>query len=420
MGVNSLVIVSVVASSLNLFGQIIDNPSFEGPQGSTSPSPWFACNSFSTPDTQPGSWGVTKAASDGNTFISLVTRADNTVEAIGAKLNGIAANRCYNVSLDLASSDELTFDNIYYTPVILKVWLASSQCQKSQLIWASPLVNHTNWQTYNFNFMVGNSGLNYLMLEVNYGGPTPYFGSMLLDNVKISESIVSIGNDTEVCKGEKIKLEVDNSWEAITWSNGKNDFSIEVENGKHWVEVQRGNCTLRDTIAITLTAPLILELGENRILCASQTTVLDAATGTGRYVWSTGSTESQVTVQEAGTYWVEITNTCETVRDEIEIYRRDECCEISAPNVFTPNGDVFNEYFQVSTQSNIARYDLQIFNRWGEMSYESNDITKPWSGKLKNGQLASTGVYYYNIKIMCIEDNKIFDNAFVGTIMLVK
>src|SRR5687768_475766 len=59
------------------YAQLILNPSFEGPpQTDAAPSPWIPCNTFSTPDTQPGSWNVTKTASDGNTYLGLVTRGD--------------------------------------------------------------------------------------------------------------------------------------------------------------------------------------------------------------------------------------------------------------------------------------------------------------------------------------------------------
>ena len=81
-----------------LFSQnlAVQNPSFEGPFGSgVTPSPWENCMSGQTPDTQPGSWGVSMSASDGNSYIGLVGDADPSVWQEGATqelLNELTGN----------------------------------------------------------------------------------------------------------------------------------------------------------------------------------------------------------------------------------------------------------------------------------------------------------------------------------------
>jgi hypothetical protein len=90
--------------------QFIDNPAFEGPPGRPqSPPAWSACNNFSTPDTQPGTWNVSLAHSDGQTYISLVTRGlngepkDDSREAIGIPFKkDFALGVTYKISVDLA------------------------------------------------------------------------------------------------------------------------------------------------------------------------------------------------------------------------------------------------------------------------------------------------------------------------------
>ena len=76
---------------------------------------------------------------------------DNTAEAIGAKLNNFQNNVCYSVSIDLAFSMEAVFygdQTIRYDdPLELKVWVSEQQCQKSTLLWTSPIIDHTDWRT---------------------------------------------------------------------------------------------------------------------------------------------------------------------------------------------------------------------------------------------------------------------------------
>ena len=53
------------------------------------------------------------------------------------------------------------------------------------------------------------------------------------------------------------------------------------------------------------------------------------------------------------------------------------------PNVFTPNGDGINDYFQ-GTGKNFSEVQMYIYDQWGELIYESNDYNKPWNGNYKN------------------------------------
>jgi gliding motility-associated-like protein len=66
------------------------------------------------------------------------------------------------------------------------------------------------------------------------------------------------------------------------------------------------------------------------------------------------------------------------------------------PNCFTPNDDGINDVFYAHSVG-LRGFEITIFNRWGEVIFESNDINKGWDGK-KNGRLVPTGVYIYKIK----------------------
>ncbi|MDD3877620.1 MAG: PKD domain-containing protein [Bacteroidales bacterium] len=72
------------------------------------------------------------------------------------------------------------------------------------------------------------------------------------------------------------------------------------------------------------------------------------------------------------------------------------------PNVFTPDGDNINDYFQ-GFGTNIVEYSMMIFNRWGEMLYETDDYNIPWDGKSLNAsEVCMQDVYVYRIVILDI------------------
>lgn len=71
-----------------------------------------------------------------------------------------------------------------------------------------------------------------------------------------------------------------------------------------------------------------------------------------------------------------------------------EDCDSSAiyiPNSFTPNYDGDNEFFKVYG-INIEYYKMMIYNRWGELIFQSEDINNFWSG-----ENCQEGVYIYNL-----------------------
>ena len=70
------------------------------------------------------------------------------------------------------------------------------------------------------------------------------------------------------------------------------------------------------------------------------------------------------------------------------------------PNVFTPDGDEFNETFQPVFYSGYDKFDyhLIIFNRWGEVIFESYNADVGWNGHYGDGGLVQDGVYVWQIE----------------------
>ena len=65
------------------------------------------------------------------------------------------------------------------------------------------------------------------------------------------------------------------------------------------------------------------------------------------------------------------------------------------PNSFTPNGDGMNETFGAYGES-VNGYTMQVFDRWGELVFESSGINNKWDGSYK-GKMAPQGSYVYKI-----------------------
>jgi hypothetical protein len=158
----------------------LENPSFEGePQDATVPTGWMPCEEGTTPDILPGPWGVYQEASDGETYLGLITRPDGTFESIGQRLSApMDDGECYSFSIDLARSNTYTG---YNKPLQLRMWGAVSRCKNAELLYESPVIEHTDWKSYSFSFATEFKH-NYIILEAYAPDNMPVKGNILLDN----------------------------------------------------------------------------------------------------------------------------------------------------------------------------------------------------------------------------------------------
>ncbi len=74
-----------------------------------------------------------------------------------------------------------------------------------------------------------------------------------------------------------------------------------------------------------------------------------------------------------------------------------EACSIySIPNVFTPNHDGYNDLLKPYPYTSVEKIDIKIFNRWGNMVFETSDPDINWDGKnMKNKADCAQGTYFY-------------------------
>lgn len=84
-----------------------------------------------------------------------------------------------------------------------------------------------------------------------------------------------------------------------------------------------------------------------------------------------------------------------------------------APNVFTPDGDQFNQNWKFYAEGiDIYNFDLFIFNRWGELIWESHDPSATWDGTY-GGKILQDGTYTWraNVKDLNSDEKKNFQGS---------
>lgn len=154
-----------------------------------------------------------------------------------------------------------------------------------------------------------------------------------------------------------------------------------------------GTCTelLLDDVwlynyAEAITTPVFCVIGPQ-----TQTTYLDTAFCEGQSYSYNGHTYTA-----AGTYVDSVAVDSMNTHVQITTITTLTCTgDISIPNAFSPNGDGKNDIFHILGFPNSVNYlTMKIFNRWGQLVFESNDEHKGWDGTYK-GIPQEIGVYVF-------------------------
>ena len=80
---------------------------------------------------------------------------------------------------------------------------------------------------------------------------------------------------------------------------------------------------------------------------------------------------------------------------------------LELPQAFTPNGDGLNDTIFVRGWGLKELLQFQIFNRWGEMVYESSDLNEGWDGTFK-GEPQPNETYVYFVRVLTFGDKILF------------
>lgn len=166
------------------------------------------------------------------------------------------------------------------------------------------------------------------------------------------------------------------------------------------------SCTDTAWVQVNVSKKPVAHAGEDKYILQGQTAQLSGtAGGTGiAYSWSPAqsmdnpaSLQPVVSPAEDISYTLEVVsgNGCGTASDVVKVH---VFKGLYVPNAFSPDGDGLNDTWNIPALRAYPGFEIQVFNRWGEVVYTSKDSGRPWNGRLKDRDLP-TGVYAYIIRV---------------------
>lgn len=193
---------------------------------------------------------------------------------------------------------------------------------------------------------------------------------------------------------------------SFNWTNGGSSFStdsvVTVNSVGTFIGTATiGQCTGVSTNTIGFSPNPISNLADRTKYCIedSTTVTLDPGNTGGpyTYTWSTGETTQSIVVQPATNQYfsVILTNSSNCTTADSILVRVICPPKVSVPSAFTPgSGDVDAIFRGFGKDQYLSKYEIMVFNRWGEIIFVSNDKNMGWDGTYR-GEIMPMGVYAY-------------------------
>jgi len=192
-----------------------------------------------------------------------------------------------------------------------------------------------------------------------------------------------------------------------TSSNAISPAHTFSQTGRYSVNLMTSNaygCTSMANLDVDVIVPSNSQFQYQYDTCLSRLQLLNLSMDASSYFWNMGDStyveeESPMHIfKSQGDYSISlVTNPNTSCADtSVQLVTIPETPEsyLYIPNCFTPNGDGLNETFRVFAGNNCNAYKLLIYNRWGELVFETDDLLKGWDGIYK-GNLVPCDVYPY-------------------------
>ncbi|MGB6036561.1 MAG: PKD domain-containing protein, partial [Cryomorphaceae bacterium] len=240
----------------------------------------------------------------------------------------------------------------------------------------------------------------------------------------VSELPLDFGPDRDICyNATSITLENEYNLTDASYlwqpTGATTPDLVVTEPGIYVVAVETGLCS--DSRSIEIGLGVEESTSFETEICEGVGERITVAVNHQEFFWENGLTGNSIVVTRGGTYnYMYIDNGgCEQTGEYIVEGREPEPA-VFIPNTFTPNGDGINDIFKISlSDSELDDYLFSVYNRWGELIFETTDPTQGWNGAANGSDyFVPTGVYPYYVKYSGICQSETLENK--GFVTLIR
>lgn len=228
-------------------------------------------------------------------------------------------------------------------------------------------------------------------------------GCSYSDTIFVAEKplpIVRLGNDTALCSGQTLVLDLNGTGESIEWQDGSNEFVKNIQYpGIYKATVFKNGCYASDEIAVGDLGLPKINIGADTALCFGQPVIIMPTIINGNFLsWEDGSIIPVRTINQPGTYFATAINSCGNTSDTLVVKTGGlGILTFQMANAFSPNGDGRNDCFGLSKLLIKELFEFSIYDRFGQKVFVGRRPMDCWDGKI-NGKTAPEGAYVYIVR----------------------
>jgi gliding motility-associated-like protein len=243
----------------------------------------------------------------------------------------------------------------------------------------------------NYTLALGDNKI-YVRIKSN----TPCYAIVELKLTLLSKPKITIPDVVPICENNTITINAGSGFDSYLWSNGATTSSILVTNPGNYSVTATNNystisCSSTKNFEVRKSNIAIITSIDTQDWTDNQNTISIFVTGAGDFEYSIDGTHFQDSNQfyalNSGAYTIHVRdkNGCGTAIDEVFL--------LMYPKFFTPNGDGFNDTWNIKFLDLETNLSIKIFDRYGKLIKEliqNND----WSGTMNGNELPSDDYWF--------------------------
>ncbi len=204
-----------------------------------------------------------------------------------------------------------------------------------------------------------------------------------------------------ICEGENVDVMLPSNSEVFI-----NDSIVTISSqinishpGGYRFEVQEGRCRLRDTLEVITESTLNIFREIDTSLCDGDSLILGKENEKVEWRWQGISTAILPAITDSGRAEKIYAHTCFEERTIYNIELVNCTCNLTGPDVLTPNADGINDIWEPE-MTNATNGHIIIFDRWGKELFQDDVLNFQWDGTYRN-QRCDPGIYFWISEYTC-------------------
>ena len=233
--------------------------------------------------------------------------------------------------------------------------------------------------------------------------PVNYLKPLFTSSSSCTQEPVSFSNHT-IVEGDTAVSYFWRFGDGTTLTGVKNPVHFYADSGIYYVDLIASfpsGCqdSIKDSVFLAGPPTVVFEFSRDTIMIAGDSLFASVQGTYDSVTWSTKAKSFTIMITSAGYYSATVYSSGCFAQAGFHVIVKERPADPVICNIFTPNGDGYNDYWQILNLDFFKPCQVNVFNRYGIEVFSSSDYKNTWDGTFNGKQLANDTYYYF---VRCI------------------